>query len=98
MPRRMNSRKVTVSPCRSAFWITITLLAAPRIVKLPASVLPATSAIVSDTDIPACCSRGLNSATNGTLEMNWLIIRLVENRRNTDDAAAAGTAAWKNPL
>ena len=27
--------------------------------------------------------------------MNWLIIRLVENRRNTDDAAAAGTASGK---
>ncbi len=36
MPIRANSKKVRVSPCFSAFWIIITVLAAPRRVRFPA--------------------------------------------------------------
>ena len=45
IPTFANSIKEIVWPCFSAFWMIITLLAAPRIVKFPAMVLPAASAI-----------------------------------------------------
>ena len=39
MPALANSRKVSVAPFFSAFWMTMTLLAAPRMKRLPAIAL-----------------------------------------------------------
>ena len=53
-PILANSRKVMLSPdFFSAFWITMTLLAAPNMSRFPAIVLPAASAISSVAVAPA---------------------------------------------
>lgn len=55
MPILTNSQKVRVAPLLfSAFCMIITLLAAPRIERLPAIVLPAASAIISFIEAPIC--------------------------------------------
>ena len=58
----------------------MTLLAAPKIVRFPAIVEPAASAIqdrVFDDENPTCCKTGIDIATNGTLLTNWLDRMLV---------------------
>jgi len=52
----------------SAFWIIITLLAAPKTDKFPAIVLPADSAVIcASVPLP---KRGRYKATGGTFEIN----------------------------
>jgi len=75
----------------------ITLLAAPRIVKLPAIVLPAARAI---RERRACLlsDKRQKRATNGTFETNWLRTTLVPSNRGKDVTAPKSIADWKKPL
>ena len=71
MPTFAKSQKLSVSPALfSAFWMMMTLLAAPKINKLPAIVLPAAKAIIPAVEIPAFVSIGRYNATKGTLEIS----------------------------
>jgi len=73
MPIFANSRKVKVSPdFFSAFCMIITLLAAPKMKRFPAIVLPAAKAIISFAEAPARFSMGKYNATKGTFEISWL--------------------------
>jgi len=72
-PILTNSQKVRVTPdFFSAFWIIITLLAAPNIERLPAIVLPAASAMSPCVVTPKFVRTSKYRATRGTLEINWL--------------------------
>ena len=97
-PTRANSINVRVSPLFSAFWMMITLLAAPRIVRLPASVLPAASAMSCTVVPPACWITGWKRATKGTFEMNWLMMTLVPRMTGTEEILLLVTNVWKNPV
>ena len=71
LPILKNSLKVKAVPCLlSAASTIITLLAAPKIVKFPAIVLPAARAIhviALVYEKPESCKIGIDIATNGTL-------------------------------
>src|SRR5512137_169417 len=97
-PTLANSKKVRVSLLFSAFWMMMTLLAAPRIVRLPAMVLPAAIAMSCAVVPPACRIIGWKRATKGTFEMNWLMMTLVVRITGTDEMLLPSINVWKNPV
>src|SRR5208337_1438797 len=73
-------------------------LAAPRIVRLPAIVLPAARAMNWAVSPPARRIMGRKRATNGTLEMNWLVTTLVQRIAGIEENAGPPMNAWNNPV
>lgn len=64
-------------PRFSILWIMIMLLAAPIIDRFPAIVLPAANARYWESAAWWFINKGRYKATKGTLERNWLKIKLM---------------------
>lgn len=77
----------------------ITLLAAPRIERLPAMVLPAASASNPPVSTEAWDRIGKYRATSGTLEMNWLRMTLTLKTMEIETILCCVSVRkpWKNP-
>ncbi len=78
--------------------MTITLLAAPRIVRFPAIVAPADNARRNWVPDPAWINTGWKSATNGTFEINWLMTTAAVMIAGTLESAWESTKDWINPV
>lgn len=78
----------------------MTLLAAPRMVRLPATVLPAARAMKLLIDALEWLIIGKNRATKGTFEISWLTMILVVNIAGMSVRFPSNSLRryWKKPV